>query len=129
MGQYVACEVVKLMLNNDLKIKKAKVLVMGITFKENCPDVRNTKVVDVIKNLQNYNIDVDTFDPWANPDQVMHEYNIKSSTSLKNEKYDAVVLAVAHKEFLQMNLNDILVKNGILYDVKGILKEKVSGRL
>ena len=129
MGQYVASEVVKLMLKNDLKVNGAKVLVLGITFKENCPDVRNTKVVDVINNLKSYNINVDTYDPWANPDEVMHEYKLHTSTNIKNEKYDAVVLAVAHKEFLQMNFNDFLVENGILYDVKGILNEKISGRL
>lgn len=129
MGQYVAGEVVKLMLKNDLKVNGANVLVLGITFKENCPDVRNTKVVDVIKHLQDYSIQVDLHDPWANPVEVEHEYSLISSKTLIEKKYDAVVLTVSHKQFLDIDLNELLVENGVLYDVKGVLNGKVSGRL
>src|SRR5690606_6839863 len=129
MGQYVAGEVVKLMLKNDLKVNGANVLVLGITFKENCPDVRNTKVVDVIKHLQDYSIQVDLHDPWANPAEVEHEYSLISSKTLIEKKYDAVVLTVSHKQFLEIDLNKLLVENGVLYDVKGVLNGKVTGRL
>jgi UDP-N-acetyl-D-galactosamine dehydrogenase len=231
MGHYVASEVVKLMIQKDIKVKEANVLVLGITFKENCPDVRNTKVVDVIAELKQYGTKVTIFDPWANPEEVMHEYglttqnklssvlvpkqsetaNIRASvrvpeqsetaniqasvqvpeqsetaniqasvrvpeqsggvsrthdknviasetqqsheqdssnanfkeTSLResyergnltnentsNTKYDAIVLTVAHKEFLQLDLASLLKENGVIYDVKGILKEKINGRL
>ncbi|MFD2562460.1 nucleotide sugar dehydrogenase [Aquimarina rubra] len=129
MGQYVASEVIKLMVNHDIKIKGANVLVLGITFKENCPDVRNTKAVDVIQNLKDFGTDIDIYDPWANPSEVAHEYGLETITELPTSKFDAVVLTVAHKEYLDIDLNSLLKPNGVLYDVKGILKEKVHGRL
>ena len=130
MGQYVASEVVKLMVQSDIKIKNSKILVLGITFKENCPDVRNTKAVDVIKNLKSYGTQVTVFDPWASPEEVMHEYGLQTTSNLpKDDQYNAIVLTVAHKEYLRMDLQELLAPNGILYDVKGILKGKVNGRL
>lgn len=130
MGGYVASEVIKLMVQEDIKIKNAKVLVLGITFKENCPDVRNTRSVDVIKNLTSFGTQVSIYDPWASPKEVDHEYQLQTSTSLPTEKFDAVVLTVAHKEFLSLDLNNLLAPNGILYDVKGILApNQVHGRL
>ena len=130
MGQYVASEVVKQMLHEDLKVKNAKVLVLGFTFKENCPDVRNTKVIDVIKNLEDYGIAVTTYDPWANPEEVEHEYRISTVKDVPQEKFDAVVLAVAHKEFKDLDTSELLVENGVIYDVKNFLpKEQVHGRL
>ncbi len=130
MGQYVASEVIKLMVQSDIKIKNSKILVLGITFKENCPDVRNTKAVDVIKNLKSYGTEVTVFDPWASPQEVMHEYSLETiPTLLTDEKYDAVVLTVAHSEYLNLDLHALLKNDGILYDVKGVLKGKVSGRL
>ena len=129
MGQYVASEVIKLMAQNNILIKEAKVLVLGITFKENCPDVRNTKVVDVINQLKSYGTNVTIYDPWANPTEVNLEYNLQTTKELPNKKYDAVVLAVAHNEFLQSDFKTRLKENGILYDVKGVLKEKLDGRL
>ncbi|WP_074406536.1 MULTISPECIES: nucleotide sugar dehydrogenase [Aquimarina] len=129
MGQYVSSEVIKLMVKHDIHIKGAKVLVLGVTFKENCPDVRNTRAVDVIRQLGDFGTHVTVYDPWANPDEVMHEYNLETTIDLPKEKYDAVVLTVAHKEFLDIDLKSMLSPNGILYDVKGILKEKVHGRL
>jgi len=129
MGQYVSSEVIKLMVQHDIRIKEANVLVLGITFKENCPDVRNTRAVDVIENLKSYGTNVTVFDPWANPEEVNHEYNLDTTTKLPNKKFDAVVLTVAHKEFLDIDLQELLVPNGVLYDVKGILGEEVHGRL
>jgi len=129
MGTYVASEVVKLMVQNDIKVKGSKILVLGITFKENCPDVRNTKAVDVINNLKSYGTKVTVFDPWASPTEVKHEYDMQTTKTQPNDKYDAIVLTVAHKEFLQISLREMLTTNGVLYDVKGILRERVDRRL
>lgn len=124
MGQYVASEAVKQMLKQDLKVNGSDVLVLGFTFKENCPDVRNTKVVDVVKNLEDYGINVTIYDPWANPEEVKHEYGLETSTKTPFKKYDAVVLAVSHKEFEDLNIKNLLSENGIIYDVKGILSKE-----
>ncbi|WP_034039880.1 nucleotide sugar dehydrogenase [Wocania ichthyoenteri] len=129
MGQYVASEVIKLMVKNDIKIKNAKILILGITFKENCPDVRNTKAVDVINQLKSYGTNVTIYDPWAKPEEVKHEYGLETVRKLPRQTFDAIVLTVAHKEFLKEDLKSLLRPNGILYDVKGILSENVSGRL
>ncbi|AZQ58468.1 nucleotide sugar dehydrogenase [Maribacter sp. MJ134] len=130
MGKYVSAEVVKLMVQNNIKVKGSRILVLGVTFKENCPDVRNTKAVDVVRNLESYGTNVDIFDPWASPDEVKHEYGLISFKNIINTKnYDAIVLAVGHKEFLNLNLDKLLKDNGVIYDVKGILKEHVTKRL
>jgi len=133
MGAFVASQVVKLMIKNDIKVKGAKVLNLGITFKENCPDIRNSKAIDVITNLQEYGAEVITFDPWANSSEVHEEYNIDCYSELENassNKYDAVILTVAHKEFLNIDLHQLIKEKGIIYDVKGALeKEKISKRL
>ncbi|CAH8286111.1 UDP-N-acetyl-D-galactosamine dehydrogenase [Mariniflexile fucanivorans] len=132
MGQYVASEIIKLMVQNDIRIKGAKILNLGITFKENCPDVRNTKAVDVIKQLKSYGTDVTIYDPWANPEEVKHEYGLITTNRHPKPvegKFDAIVLTVAHNEFLNIDLKALLKPNGILYDVKGILKIYVDGRL
>ncbi len=129
MGKYVAAEVIKLMVRKDIRIKAAKILVLGITFKENCPDVRNTKVAELVEQLQDYGTAVNIYDPWADSDDVKKEYGIHILEKLTDEKYDAVVLAVAHDEFLNLNLRGMLTKNGVLYDIKGILKEPVDARL
>ena len=129
MGLYVSSQVVKLMLNHDLKIRNSKILILGITFKENCPDVRNTKVVDVVTSLKSYGADITIYDPWASPTKVMHEYQLEMTNTLPEEVYDAIVLTVSHNEFLDLNLRSMLSKNGVIYDVKGILKVKVDGRL
>lgn len=121
MGQYVASEVIKLMIAKDIRIKNAKILVLGITFKENCPDVRNTKAVDVIASLKEYGTEVTIFDPWANVDEVMHEYKLKSTRILPEEKFDAIVLTVSHTEFISLNFNKLKNKNSVVYDVKNIL--------
>lgn len=129
MGLYVASEVIKLMAKKEILINGSKILVLGITFKENCPDVRNTKVVDVINQLKSYGTNVTIYDPWANPIEVNNEYNLSTTNQLPEGKFDAVVLTVAHTVFLQNNYKSILKPNGILYDVKGVLKEKVDGKL
>ncbi|MFL9835662.1 nucleotide sugar dehydrogenase [Chryseobacterium terrae] len=132
MGAFVASQVVKLMIKNDIKVKGSKILNLGITFKENCPDIRNSKAIDVITNLQEYGAEVITFDPWANYEEVNEEYEIDCLTNLsENMKYDAVILTVAHEEFLKLDLKGLLKDdNGVVYDVKGILnKEIISKRL
>ena len=129
MGQYVASEVVKLMLQNDQKVKGANILVLGITFKENCPDVRNTKVVDVIRNLKEYGTNVTVYDPLADPEEVHHEYGLDTTRELPSGKFEAVVLTVAHQEFLNLDLDSL--KNGqtVIYDVKGVLGERSHKKL
>ncbi len=130
MGSYVAAEVIKLMVKKDIPVKSAKILVLGITFKENCPDIRNTKVIDIINELTSYNTSVDVYDPWANPQEVEHEYQITSFKELPGNKYDAVVLAVAHEVYKKLNLHDIKKENAVVYDVKAVLdKGSIDGRL
>ena len=129
MGHYVASEVIKLFVKNDKEIKNAKILVLGITFKENCPDVRNTKVVDVIRNLEEFGTQVTVFDPWANPCEVLKEYGLTTVNKAPTSTFDAIVLTVSHKEFLTMDLEKFLNKKGIIYDVKRVLKGKVHGSL
>jgi UDP-N-acetyl-D-galactosamine dehydrogenase len=129
MGQYVASEVVKLMLQNDQKVKNANILVLGITFKENCPDVRNTKVVDVIKNLKEYGTRVTIYDPLANPAEVKHEYGLETTKELPKDNFDAVVLAVAHKEFLELDLDQLKNGSTVVYDVKGVLGDRCDKKL
>ena len=128
MGRYVASEVIKLMLQKELKVKNAKVLILGITFKENCPDVRNTKAVDVVKELQQYNTEITIYDPLANPEEVQHEYGLKTTQVLPKQQFDAVVLTVAHKEFLAMDIDALKNEGAVAYDVKGVL-EDVDGKL
>lgn len=129
MGKYVAMEVVKLMLQKSIKVKGAHILIMGITFKEDCPDVRNTKVIDVIKELESYGTKITIYDPWANPEEVKEQYNLKTTKSLPSKVFDAVILTVAHKAFLDADLKSLLKDTSVLYDVKGFLKQKVGGRL
>lgn len=117
MGEYVACEVVKKMIKQGIQIKGSNILVLGITFKENCPDVRNTKVVDVIRELKEYGTNITIYDPWANPEEVEHEYGLDIETKLPNGKFDAVVLAVSHKEFEELDMSSIS-KYKIKYSLK-----------
>jgi UDP-N-acetyl-D-galactosamine dehydrogenase len=132
MGDYVAHEVVKLMIKKDIAVKDAKILVLGITFKENCPDVRNTRVVDILKTLSDYNVNLTIYDPWADVEEVAHEYGWKSVNTLENApgQYDAIVLAVAHNEFSTMDLKGLRKEKSVVYDVKGILPlEQIDARL
>jgi len=129
MGEYVASQVVKIMIKKGIAVNGAPLLMLGITFKENCPDVRNTKIVDVVAALAHYSILVTIYDPWANPAEVAHEYKLETSTALPKQKFDAVVLGVAHKAFLEMKLSSMQNENSILYDVKGVIKDEVDGKL
>jgi UDP-N-acetyl-D-galactosamine dehydrogenase len=129
MGSYIASQIVKLMIKKGIAINGATILMMGITFKENCPDVRNTKVVNVITALCDYGIAVEVFDPLANPVTVEHEYGIKTREQAPTDKFDAVVLAVAHKEFENIDLKQFVKPLNIVYDVKGILGEQADGTL
>jgi UDP-N-acetyl-D-galactosamine dehydrogenase len=131
MGAYVADQVVKHMVKKEIQVKGAKVLILGFTFKENCPDVRNTRVIDIIRELETYQVDLNVFDPWANLAEVQHEYGIEVMNELQPSiRYDAIVLAVAHDEFKKLELSMLSASNSVLYDVKGVLpKELVDNRL
>ncbi len=129
MGEYVASQVVKCMIKKGINVSGAKLLMLGITFKENCPDVRNTKIVDVIRALEDYNISVTTYDPWANSIEVEHEYGIKSLERAPNDKFDALVLGVAHKEFLDINLDALKKEIAVIYDVKGTMRQIADSSL
>jgi UDP-N-acetyl-D-galactosamine dehydrogenase len=131
MGSFVAGKVVKLMIQKDHKIKGAKALIMGVTFKENCPDVRNTRVVDIYHELIKFGLDVDVYDPWANREEVRHEYDINILSQLKNgSQYNAIVIAVAHNEFLGINYKELKNTNGVIFDIKACLdRDLVDGRL
>ena len=120
MGKYVAGEVVKLMMKRSLPVLDSNILMLGITFKENCPDIRNTRAIDVYQELQSYNVNVDVYDPWANQKEVKEEFGFDLIEN-PNKKYHAIILTVAHEEFLTQELRSHLVDDGILYDVKGIL--------
>lgn len=134
MGKYVAEQVVKTMIKKDIVINRAEVLMLGVTFKENCPDVRNTKIVDVVAVLEDYGMKVAIYDPWANPAEVKHEYGLDClsqlpsvvSSEVKQSQYDAIVLGVAHDEFLNLDLSHYLKSNAVVYDVKGILNSATS---
>jgi len=129
MGEYVASQVVKLMIKKGVTINGASLLMLGITFKENCPDVRNTKIVDVIKALEDYGIQITIFDPWANPSEVKHEYDLITVKEQPDSLFDAVVLGVAHSDFQRLDIDSLRKNSSILYDVKGILLDGVDGRL
>ena len=122
MGGFVADEVIKAMIENGSVIKSSKVLILGITFKENCPDIRNTGVVSVINRLNEFGLETTIYDPWANPSEVNYEYGLSSFTDLPNEKFDAIVLAVAHNEFKELNFEKLRNSETIIYDVKGVLE-------
>ncbi len=129
MGAHIANRVIKLMTQNDLPVNKAKVLVLGITFKENCPDIRNSKVIDVIRELKSYGADIEVYDPHADAKEVLHEYGVKMTAAL-DKKYAAIVLAVSHKEFGSINWSVIKSEKTIVFDVKGFLDRKeISARL
>ncbi|WPO79533.1 nucleotide sugar dehydrogenase [Flavobacterium sp. KACC 22761] len=129
MGEYVASQIVKLMIKKGISVNGANLLMLGITFKENCPDVRNTKIVDVIKSLTEYGISVTVFDPLANVEEVHEEYELQTVNSIPKEKFDAIVLGVAHAEFLKLNFPELQKENSLLYDVKGVLGAIADNRL
>lgn len=129
MGEYVASQVIKCMIRKGLHILDSEVLVLGFTFKENCPDVRNTKVIDVVKALISYGVKVTIFDPWADSKEVMHEYGIEVLNKLPDTRFDAAVLTVAHHAFEDLCVDKLIKNNGVIYDVKNMLKVPVDGKL
>jgi UDP-N-acetyl-D-galactosamine dehydrogenase len=133
MGEYIASQIVKLMIKKSISLNGSKILIMGLTFKENCPDIRNTKVTDIINELKSYHADIDVYDPWANADDVKHEYGLDIVSKPEAAKYDAVVITVAHKQFKEMGLKTIrtlLKPDGVIYDVKYLFpKTEVDGQL
>ena len=130
MGEYVATETIKLMLKKGIQVLNSNILILGFTFKENCPDVRNTKVIDIYKALKEYNLNITVYDPWANPAIVEHEYGIKVVNELPAEKFDACVAAVAHKKFEGLDVPALLKDKHVIFDVKCTLDRSiVDGRL
>ena len=128
MGEYVAHQIIKLMIRKDIPINKSKALVLGFTFKENCPDVRNTKVCQVVSTLSDFGIDVTVYDPWAKPDECMREYGIEVHDKLPSGRYDAIVLSVAHDAFRQLDINSLRNEVSVVYDIKGFLAEGVADK-
>ncbi|NOQ29761.1 MAG: nucleotide sugar dehydrogenase [Helicobacteraceae bacterium] len=126
MGIYVANQVIKLMIKKGKKIEGSKVLVLGITFKENCPDIRNSRVIDVIEELQEFGCNIEVYDPWAEKEEVKKEYNLELQEKIETQKYEAVILAVAHNEFKTIKLENL--EDKVIYDIKSILDE-CDGRL
>lgn len=131
MGDYVGAQVIKLMNKKGILVKDAKILILGITFKENCPDIRNTKVVDIYHTLSEYTNNITIFDPWANKENVNRAYGLDITNVMPTENdFDVILLAVSHKDFLKLDLRSSLKKNGVIYDVKGVLDRNiVDGRL
>ncbi len=133
MGSYVAQQIAQLMILRKIQVRDGRILVMGLTFKENCPDVRNTKIVDVVRELEKFGARVDVYDPWADPDEAEHEYGLRPVKQLRAGTYDAIVMAVAHDEFRKMGIGRIRKlarKNHVLYDIKYVFKaDEVDGRL
>lgn len=130
MGDYVANQVIKCMNKKGILVKDANILILGITFKENCPDIRNTKIVDIYHTLIEYTNNIDIYDPWANIEKVKSEYGIEITSNMPNKKYDAIILAVAHDQFKDINFSELKKDLGIIYDVKGILPRNIiDGRL
>lgn len=130
MGEYVANQVIKLMLKKGIQVVGSDILVLGFTFKENCPDVRNTKVIDIVNALNEYNVNLTIYDPWANPEIAKHEYNIEIVNKIPQKKFDTLIFAVAHNNFQNISVNSIIKEKSVLYDVKGnICKEQVDAKL
>ncbi|MBT4919758.1 MAG: nucleotide sugar dehydrogenase [Flavobacteriaceae bacterium] len=132
MGSYVAQETVKLMIDKGISIKGSNTLVLGITFKENCPDIRNSRVIDIIREFKTYKVNIDVYDPWADIDTVKQEYNLNliNNASLLKRNYDAIVLAVSHKEFLSLDLEKLISVTGVIFDVKSFYpKSNTDSRL
>ncbi|MCD6543506.1 MAG: nucleotide sugar dehydrogenase [Flavobacteriaceae bacterium] len=132
MGPYVAQETIKLMIKKGISVSNSNILVLGITFKEDCPDIRNTRAIDIIRELESYSVNVDVFDPWASAKEVKHEYGVNLTTEKENLKnnYDAVILAVSHKEFKELDLDQFVNGTYVIFDVKSILdKKNIDSRL
>lgn len=130
MGSYIAQETVKMMIGSDIPVKDAKILLMGITFKENCPDIRNSRVIDIYNELLTFNTQVDVYDPWAKKEEVLEEYNLELIDAVGEELYDAIIVAVSHKAFLSIDVEALKKDKAVVFDVKSILPiQKVDARL
>ena len=130
MGAYVAGEVVKLMLKKGIQVLHSNIVILGFTFKENCPDVRNTKVIDIYRALKEYNVNITVYDPWANPAIVNHEYGIDVVNELPTDKFDSAIAAVAHKDFKNLDILSLLNDSHVIFDIKGMLDiNLIDGRL
>ncbi len=130
MGAYVANQTIKCMNKKGVVVKDAKILILGITFKENCPDIRNTKIIDILSTLEEYTNNIVVYDPWADPEVVRKEYGVSIVSEIPTDKFDAVILGVAHKQFLEIDVKSLITEVGVIYDVKGILpRDVIDGRL
>ena len=131
MGKHVANEVIKLMMRKSLKVMESKVLIFGFTFKEDCPDIRNTRVIDIYNELKNFEIQVDVYDPWANSEEVFNEYGVLLQSKLPEKiNYSALILAVAHEKFRTIDVRSLVIPEGVIYDAKGVLpKSLIDKRL
>jgi UDP-N-acetyl-D-galactosamine dehydrogenase len=133
MGSYVVGQIVKLMVQKRIHARDANILIMGLTFKENCPDLRNTRVIDIIEEFQDYGANVHVYDPWVDKDEAVHEYGIRPIEGPETGKYDAIVMAVKHRQFTEMGLDKVRAlgaDNHVLYDIKYIFPSSdVDGRL
>jgi UDP-N-acetyl-D-galactosamine dehydrogenase len=131
IAPFIAGKVLKLMIQKEHKIKGANALILGITFKENCPDLRNTKVIDIYNELCEFGVDVDIFDPWVNNEELRHEYGVEAIKQLdENKKYEAIILAVSHKEFETFDFEKYYQQNAVIFDVKAVVDRRfVDGRL
>ena len=125
MARHVADETIKHMLRKGIPVLRSKVLVLGLTFKENCPDIRNSRVVDIYKELVDFGMDVDVYDPWANAEEVKHEHGIDLVSKLADQ-YQAIVLTVAHNEFLDLPFASLRAENGVIFDIKSILSKDLA---
>jgi UDP-N-acetyl-D-galactosamine dehydrogenase len=128
MGKYVASQLVKAMIQKNIKIRDSAILVLGVTFKENCPDVRNTKVVDVVSALKELDANVTIYDPWAKEEDLIHEYGLKSTRSLPSQKFDAILLAVSHNEFKEIDFSEFKNDKSVVYDLKNILSDTICDK-
>ena len=129
MGEYVAQQVVKLMIKKGIKVLGADILILGFTFKENCPDVRNTKVIDIIRTLKEYDTNIFVYDPWADPAIAEREYDIKITNVCPDRKFDAVILAVAHDKFKELDITTLTTQSSVVFDVKGVIPQYTSNKL
>ena len=128
MGEYVAIETIKQMLKKGIQVLDSSILIMGFTFKENCPDVRNTKVIDIYNALKEYSVNITVYDPWANPAIAKREYGIDIVNELPQQKFDSIVLAVAHDAFLRIDIQGLCLDNHVIFDVKGILDKNIADK-
>lgn len=129
MGEYVATQVIKLMLKKGIQVLNSNILILGFTFKENCPDVRNTKVIDIYRALKDYDLNITVYDPWANPAIAEREYGVKITNTLPEARYDAIIAAVAHKEFATIDISSLQASTSVVYDVKWMLNFPTDGKL